>query len=101
MNLKDLLVDENSNFSVTVNLNQLKDFADYIITQTKKELEDVLWEQKQEKYISSKQACELLDIDNSTLWRWGNKNYLCPVSVGGKNKYKMSDINHILQKAGL
>jgi excisionase family DNA binding protein len=99
MNLKNLIEDGSSNISVTVTLSVLKDFADYIISQTKKELEDALWQQNQEKYISAKQACELLDINNSTLWRWVTKKYLSPIAVGGKRRYKMSDINRMFQKS--
>jgi hypothetical protein len=64
-----LLEDGNNNVSVTVTLNQLKDFVDNIIAKTKKEWTNAVLVQNQEQYISAKKACELLDTNNSTLYR--------------------------------
>ena len=96
MNLKELL-NETKNLSITTTLNDLKEFAKYIIQQTKSDLEEAIIAQKSESYISTKTACEMLDVDSTTLWRWNKKKYLVPASIGGKNRYRMSDINKILQ----
>ena len=50
-----------------------------------------------EQYLSRKQAAQMLDVDLSTLWKWDKKDYLKPVEVGGKRKYKLSDLNRILK----
>lgn len=90
------LIKENANLSISVKLDELKEFATYIITQTKNELEAAIISQKSETYISRKRASEMLDVDTTTLWRWANRNYLVPATVGGKKRYKMSDINKML-----
>ena len=95
MNLSSL-INENTNLSVTVGLSDLKEFAKEIVQQAKKELEDAITVQKSETYISRKKAAEMLDVDLSTLYRWGLKKHLVPVSVGGKKRYKRSDINKML-----
>ena len=95
MNLSSL-INENTNLSVTVGLSDLKEFAKEIVQQAKKELEEAITVQKSETYISRKKAAEMLDVDLSTLYRWGLKKYLVPVSVGGKKHYKRSDINKML-----
>jgi len=59
-------------------------------------LEESVIAQKSEAFVSRQRACEMLDIDYSTIWRWGQRKYLMPVSVGGKKRYKMSDINRLL-----
>jgi hypothetical protein len=51
-----------------------------------------------EQYLTRKQTAEMLDVDLSTLWRWNNEKYLCPVEIGGKRKYKLSEVNKILRK---
>jgi Helix-turn-helix domain len=51
---------------------------------------------KAETYPSPKQVCEILNVDLSTLWRWNKRGYLCPSEVGGKRRYKMSDVKRIL-----
>ena len=94
-NLKDLL-QESGNITIAVSLTDLKQFAVEIIESTKRELEDVVIADKAETYPSPKRVCEILDVDASTLWRWNKRGYLCPAEVGGKRRYKMSDVNAIL-----
>jgi hypothetical protein len=85
-----------TNTAVFVSLSDLKEFALDIIQQTKRELEDLVIAQKSEAYVSRQRASEMLGVDSTTLWRWAKKNYLVPAAVGGKKKYKMSEINKLL-----
>lgn len=95
MNLREIL-QESGNVTIAVSLVDLKQFALDIIESTKKELEDVVIADKAETYPSPKRVCEILDVDASTLWRWNKRGYLCPAEVGGKRRYRMSDVNAIL-----
>lgn len=95
MNLQ-ILLESGNNITVSVSLADLKEFAAVLIDNTKKELEDVVIADKAETYPSPKRVCEILDVDASTLWRWSKRGYLCPAEVGGKRRYKMSDVNAIL-----
>jgi hypothetical protein len=94
-NLKSLL-EESGNITIAVSLVDLKQFAVEIIESTKRELEDVVIADKAETYPSPKRVCEILDVDASTLWRWNKRGYLCPAEVGGKRRYRMSEVNAIL-----
>lgn len=94
MKISDLF--ENSNVTVAVSLNDLKEFAQEIIISTKKELEQQITEANTEAYLSPKKVCEILEVDLSTLWRWNKRGYLCHTEVGGKRRYKMSDVQTIL-----
>jgi hypothetical protein len=96
MNFKEILNERN--ITVSVGLNDLREFAKDIVQQTKKELEDSVVAQKSETYLTRRRTSELLDVDLSTLWRWARQNYLVPVCVGGKKRYKMSDINGLLNR---
>jgi len=95
MNLLNLL-ETGSNITVSVSLADLKEFATVLINNTKRELELVVISDKAETYPSPKQVCEILNVDLSTLWRWNKRGYLCPSEVGGKRRYKMSDVKRIL-----
>lgn len=95
MNIQELIKSGNS-VSVMVESNDLKRFADYLIDQTKRELEEVVISDKAETYPTPKQVSEMLNVDTTTLWRWKNKGYLVPIEVGGKRRYRMSDIKKIL-----
>lgn len=94
MNLNDLI--SKGNVTIAVSLPDLKEFAHEIVDLTKKELQQQILEANSETYLSPKKVCEVLDVDLSTLWRWNKKGYLCSIEVGGKRRYKMSDVKTIL-----
>jgi len=77
-------------------LSDLETFAIDLIQKTKKELEDAVISDKTETYPSPKWVSEFLNVDTSTLWRWAKRNYLVPIEIGGKRRYKMSEVKAIL-----
>ena len=93
MSLYDLLQD-NASLNVTISASQLLEVVDYAISKTKVEFEQ---KQQPEQYLTRKQTAEILDVDLSSLWRWNKENYLCPIEVGGKRRYKKSDIDKIME----
>jgi len=92
MSIQELL----SQQQITVSLTgeQLNEFASQILSGARS-----IYEKKEEseKYLTRKQASEILDVNLATLWRWNNENYLCSIEIGGKRRYKLSDINKILK----
>lgn len=56
--------------------------------------------QQEETYRSPKYVAEMLDVDLSTLWRWAQKGYLTPIKIGGKSRYRQSDIDKLLSGRG-
>lgn len=94
-NLKNLL-QESGNITIAVSLSDLKQFAVDIIESTKRDLEEVVISDKAETYPTPKQVCEILNVDASTLWRWNKRGYLCPANVGGKRRYKMTEVKALL-----
>lgn len=95
MNIQEL-VEKCTNVSITVEAKDLKHFADYLIEQTKKELEETVISDKAETYPTPNQVSEMFNVDLTTLWRWKKKGYLVPIEVGGKRRYRMSDVKAIL-----
>ena len=49
-----------------------------------------------ETYLTRKQVCELLHVDQSTLFNWKNRGKLIPIGIGGRVLYKRSDIDNAL-----
>ena len=92
------LVKEVPNLTISVTLSDLFDFGDELVRNSKKELEKIISDEAAEKYLSIEKAAELLDVDKSTLWRWNKSDYLKPILLGGKRRYRLSDINKILMK---
>jgi predicted site-specific integrase-resolvase len=55
-------------------------------------LEQQITDANTEAYPSSDQVAKILDVDKSTLRRWRKQGYLIPIKVGGKRRYRMSDV---------
>jgi hypothetical protein len=90
------LINRGANVSVTVETNDLKKFGDYLISQTKKELEDAVISDKAERYLTPGQVSEMLSVDLVTLWRWNKKSYLTHLEFGGGRRYRLSSVRTIL-----
>ena len=95
MLLVDLL-QSGANVTVSIRIEDLKEFAQVLIEDTRKKLEQVIIDDKAERYIEPKEASQIIGVDLSTLWRWAKRGYLVPVEIGGKRRYKMSEIKSIL-----
>lgn len=81
---------------VSIKLGDLVEANTLLIAETKRELEQLITDQNTETYPSREKVMELLDISETTLWRWNKIGYLVPINVGGKRRYRMSDIQRIL-----
>lgn len=96
MNLSELS-QTGASISVTISLNDLTTFAQNLISNTKKELEADVIAATEERFLSRAETCEFLQVNQSTLWRYAKRGYLIPVEIGGKRRYKMSDIKKIME----
>ena len=54
-----------------------------------------------ETYLSATDVTKMLRINRSTLWRWAQSQYLVPIKIGGKIRYKRSDIDQIINAKNL
>jgi hypothetical protein len=95
MSISDL-IQSGSKVSVTVSLEDLREFATGLIDQTKRDLEKAVIDDKAETYPTPQQVSQILGVDPVTLWRWAKRGYLVPVEVGGKRRYLMSDVKALL-----
>lgn len=95
MNIQDIIC-TGANISVSVEIEDLLKFANVLIENTKRELEEAITKEKNEKQLSPKEVSEILGVDLSTLWRWQRRGYLVPVEIGGKRRYKMSEVKALL-----
>ena len=89
---------DQSNITLSLTVEQLNEFANQLLEGAR-----LIYERKEvpEQYLTRKQAAELLDVNLTTLWRWNNEKYLCPVVVGANRcRYRLSDIERILKGKG-
>lgn len=59
-------------------------------------------EQKaKEMLLTPTEVCEQLKISDVTLWRWQKAEYLTPLYIGGKRRFKSSEVQAIIEKGGV
>jgi hypothetical protein len=95
MNINEIL-QTGVNLTVSVGINELREWHREVIADTRRELEEVVLSDKAETYPTPKQVSEILNVDLVTLWRWNKKGYLKHLEFGGGRRYKMSDVKAIL-----
>lgn len=82
---------------VSIKLGDLVEANTLLIADTKRELEQLITDQNTETYPTREKVMEMLDVCEATLWRWAKNGYLVPLNVGGKRRYRMSDVKRILE----
>ena len=92
-----ILLQDFTNVTISINIGDLKDAINYCISKTKEEFEQLITDANTETYPSVEKVAQILDVNKSTLWRWKKSGYLVPIEVGGKRRYRMSDVSKILE----
>ena len=90
------LAEENRNIVVSISLADLIECNEALIRRAKAELEQQVTDAAAETYPSVAKVAEILDVNKTTLWRWAKSGYLVPIEVGGKRRFRMSDVQQIL-----
>ena len=91
------LAEQCPGLQVSISLGDLVNAMRQLIAETKQELEQTIADSKAETYLSREKTMETLDISSTTLWRWAQIGYPTPLNVGGKHRYRMSDIKRIME----
>ena len=92
--MQELLMSGNVNVQFSVTGKDLQEFGENLIRKAVEQLAP----KKEEKYLKIAEVATMLKVDRSTLYCWDKKNYLKPVRVGGKPRYKLSDVEAIMSR---
>lgn len=92
-----ILANEFPELTVNVKLSDLLECNRQLIKETRVQLEQQIIESKEESYPTIDEVVSLLNISKTTLWRWAKEKYLNPIEIGGKRRYRMSDIKKLLE----
>jgi len=102
VNFLALMGDDTADFNIVVSKENLLAFANLLILKDRQEqAEKAEQEQKQkvaeETFLTRKEAAAYLEVCETTLWKWAKPDceYLLPVRVGSKVKYRKSDLDRI------
>ena len=67
------------------------------INEAKRNMEKDIALNNSDVLLTSNQVLERLSISRTTLWHWVKKRCIIPIEIGGKQRYKLSDVNAILK----
>lgn len=85
---------------VQLNRDDLRQELQNIFNVMQAEADRQAVERTKEYLLTPEETAELLKVSSVTLWRWDKQNYLTPVYVGGKKRYRNSDISKIINEKG-
>ena len=83
--------------TISLKVGELIEVVDYCVNKTRKDLEQQITDASAETYPSVDQVAKMLNVTKPSLWRWAKRGYLVPIEVGGKRRYKMSDVKRVLE----
>lgn len=83
---------------VTVKCSDLIEAFRLVVEETKLQREHVNSDQTTETYLTEDEVKQMLNVSHSTLWRWQKQEYLSPVKIGRKNRYKKSEIEALINQ---
>ena len=82
---------------VVMRAEDLKQTIIDTINEAKRNMEKEIALNNSDVLLTSNQVLERLSISRTTLWHWVKKRYIIPIEIGGKQRYKLSDVNAILK----
>ena len=82
-----------------ISAEDLKKAIKDTVSEARRILESEVVSGKGEFLLTTNEVLERLSISRKTLYNWEKRKYLVPIAIGGKKRFKLSDINAILQKA--
>lgn len=93
MNINSLL-SADANISVVVSIADLKEFALNVVAEAMAAKEA---EKKEERYLTPDVVADMVGVSKNTLWRWNRDKYLMPIKMGRKSRYKLSDVEKLME----
>lgn len=96
MNIQNLL-NAGANISVTVSVADLKEFAMSLFDEAMAIRQEEKKKEKEETYLTPDEVADKLGVSTNTLWRWNKIKYLEPIKMGRKCRYKLSDVEKLME----
>lgn len=95
--IKMLQNTENTNIILQVSVEDLKKFAEEILLGAKSiAMLEAEAAASSDQLISVDEAARLLSVSKMTLYRWDQNGILKKVEIGGKRRYRKSDIERLV-----
>lgn len=88
--------------NITIQGAELKQLLGEWFLEIMKNFQESLEKSKpiEEKYLTTGETAQMLGVDKSTLWRWNKCGYFTNVKIGGKVRYRQTDVEELMMKKG-
>lgn len=83
--------------TINIKIGDLMEANKKLIEDVRSSLEKQIREENEEKYLSPDEVCKLLNVSKPTLWRWEKIEYLIPIRIGKKVRYKLSEVENTIK----
>jgi predicted DNA-binding transcriptional regulator AlpA len=80
-----------------ISADDLKKTIKETVSEARRILETEVVNGKGEFLLTTNEVLDRLSISRKTLYNWEKRNYLSPIEIGGKKRFKLSDVNGILK----
>jgi len=91
-----LIQNYEASIKLEVSGSDLLSFSNDLINRARNELSVEITEARKEKYLTKQDVKNICGVCDATLWHWNKSNYLKIIKIGNKVKYRMSDVQKIL-----
>lgn len=82
-----------------ISAEDLKKTIKDTVSEARRILEAEVVNGKGEFLLTTNEVIDRLSISRKTLYNWEKRKYLVPIEIGGKKRFKLSDVNTILKNA--
>jgi excisionase family DNA binding protein len=96
--IQDILEKRGSTL-LLISAEDLKKTIKDTVSEARRILEAEVVNGKGEFLLTTNEVIERLSISRKTLYNWEKRKYLVPIEIGGKKRFKLSDVNTILKNA--
>lgn len=86
------------NLVLQVSSDDLREIMKSFYHEERERTEEAIRKHREQPTLGRKEACEILGVTESTLWKWAKTGYLVPTKIGTKVLYKASDIDELLNR---
>lgn len=91
------LIESGGHIVLPITVNDLQQFGQFLIWQTRQDLARELADAQKEVYYSMDQVMAMVNVSKRTLQRWDKNGFLKSIRVGGLVRYRKSDIDRMLE----
>jgi hypothetical protein len=95
--LLETLTNGNQKIAVTIDGEDLMEFVQAVYEDAQQKAAIAVEQQNSEEFVSTERTKEMLQVCDTTLWKWAKRRKLVPIKVGTRNMYCKKDVLAVLK----